>query len=208
MQTTRKRLITWTFAAVWVATILVTLRPLLSYESAPGRIGTVPSTWPATSKLKFSSDQRTLLVFAHPHCPCTRATIGELAEVMAQVQGKVRAYVVFLTPENSGRDWIDTGLEKSAAQIPGVTVIPDFNGAEAKLFGAETSGHALLFDSGGRLLFSGGITASRGHSGGNAGESAVVALIKNRAADQNRTFVFGCSLLDPTNNGKDRKCRN
>jgi len=58
-----------------------------------------------------------------------------------------------------------------------VTIVTDADGAEANRFGAETSGHTLLFDFGRRLLFSGGITDSRGHTGDNAGESAIVALI-------------------------------
>src|ERR1700747_2790456 len=100
--------------------------------------------------------------------------MDEFAQVMAHVQGKVRAYVLFYTPRQSGSDWQKTDLRRTAAQIPGVTALSDIDGVEAERFGAETSGHTFLFDRGGRLLFNGGITASRGHSGDNAGESALV----------------------------------
>ena len=120
----------------------------------------------------------------------------EFAQVMARVQGKVAAYVLFYKPRESSVDWDQTDLRRSAAQIPGVTVLSDIDGAEARLFGAETSGHTLLFNPSGRLLFSGGITQSRGHSGGNAGESALVSLVNNRVSKRSETFVFGCSLAN------------
>ncbi len=100
------------------------------------------------------------------------------------------------SPRESGADWQNTDLRRTAAQIPGVTVLSDVDGAEAQRFGAETSGHTFVFDPSGRLLFNGGITASRGHSGDNAGESSVVSLINNRRSERANSFVFGCSLKD------------
>jgi hypothetical protein len=180
----------------WIAALALGLGALLNYENAPGRIGTVSSTWPTESKIHLATSEKTLVMLTHPHCPCTRASVSELAQIMARVQGKVRAYVLLLKPEDSDAAWDDTDLRRSAAKIPGVTVLADPDGAEARRFGAETSGHTLLFDSAGHLLFSGGITASRGHAGDNPGESAIVSLINNHAADRAKTFVFGCSLVD------------
>ena len=196
MQTQSKAIFnTSLFAIAWIVALALGLRTLLSYESAPGRVGAVPSTWPAESKIHPESSGQTLVMLAHPRCPCTRASVGELAQIMARVQGKVRAYVLFLKPDNTGSEWEETDLRRSAAAIPGVTVLSDVDGTEAALFGAETSGHTLLFNSNGQLLFSGGITESRGHAGGNAGESAIVSLVNNHAADRAKTFVFGCSLF-------------
>jgi len=172
------------------------LRAILAYESAPGRIGATPPEWPAASGIQRPTDRATLVMLAHPRCPCTRASIDELAKIMARIQGKVSAYVVFLKPQGSGADWEDTALRRTAAEIPGVTVLSDVDGAEAQRFGAETSGHVVLFDARGELLFSGGITESRGHAGDNAGESAVVSLLNHHAPERTRTFVFGCSLFN------------
>jgi hypothetical protein len=183
------------------------LRALLNYENAAGKIGTVPPTWPVQSTIALATSGKTLVMLAHPHCPCTRASVGELAQIMARVQGNVRAYVLFLKPQNSGADWDDTSLRQSAAKIPGVTVITDVDGAEARRFGAETSGHTLLFDSTGRLLFNGGITGSRGHAGDNVGESAIVSLTKSDAAEHTKTRVFGCSLFgNKKKEGKPSRC--
>ena len=73
----------------------------------------------------------------------------------------------------------------------------DDEGAEANRFHAATSGQTLLYDAAGLLLFSGGITGSRGHSGDNAGQAAIVSLVNSRAADLTETSVFGCPLFDP-----------
>ena len=74
----------------------------------------------------------------------------------------------------------------------------DPEGREARLFGAAASGAVALYDTHGILAFSGGITGARGHSGDNAGRSAVVALLTGRRPERARTFVFGCDLLEPT----------
>ena len=192
----RRRIQIWGTAVVAIgcgAVIAFGLVRLLKYESAPGTVADVPKAWPA-SRISLSADGLTLVMLAHPHCPCTSASVGELAEVMARVEGKAKAYVLFARPEGSGADWDDTSLRRSAAAIPGVTVMSDPDGVEARRFGAETSGHTLLFAPDGRLLFSGGITQSRGHAGDNAGASAIVSLVHNQNADHATTFVFGCSL--------------
>jgi hypothetical protein len=194
------------FAIAWIGAFSLGLGALLNYETAPGREGSVPSSWPVGSKLQLAANDQTLVMVAHPRCPCTRASVSELAQIMARVQGKVHAYVLFLKPQNSGVDWDNTDLRRSAAEIPGVTVLSDGDGAEARRFGAETSGHTFLFDHRGRLLFSGGITQSRGHAGDNAGESAIVSLANTRTSGHAKTFVFGCSLLDQTNRGEKSQC--
>ena len=74
-------------------------------------------------------------------------------------------------------------------------MLRDADGREAKRFGVETSGQTLLYDANGRLIFSGGITGSRGHVGENAGELALISLINGGQAERNATSVFGCPLF-------------
>jgi hypothetical protein len=45
------------------------------------------------------------------------------------------------------------------------------------------------------LIFSGGITASRGHAGENAGVLALVALLTHGRPERRATSVFGCPLF-------------
>lgn len=180
----------------WTLMTGVGIHFLWNYENAHGPTAMVPAHWPANSRVRPATDRATLVMLAHPHCPCTRASIGELARLMAQADGRVTAYVLFVKPEGSADDWEKTDLWQSAASIPGVHVLVD-DGAEALRFHAVTSGQTALYDVAGRLLFSGGITASRGHSGDNAGRSAIVSLLNSGEAEQTETAVFGCSLHAP-----------
>lgn len=192
---TKRILATSLFAITWIAAVAFGLGTLFQYENAPGRVGALPREWSSTEIVR-ATDRPTLVMLAHPRCPCTEASLGELAQIMARLQGKVAAYVLFIKPKGVGRDWEDTNLRRTAEAIPGVRVLFDLDGAEARQFGAETSGHTLLFGADGRLLFSGGITASRGHAGDNAGESALVALVNHQTPARTRTLVFGCSLAN------------
>ena len=204
-QTTKRILTTSLLAIGWIAGVAFGLRILFQYENTPGRIGALPRAWPE-SRIVPATDRPTLVMLAHPRCPCTAASVGELAQIMARLQGKVAAYVLFVTPKDAGRDWDDTSLRHSAEAIPGVTVVFDIDGAEARRFGAETSGHTLLFAKDGKLLFSGGITASRGHAGDNAGESAIISLLSNQTPPRTRTLVFGCALANRPETGPNAVC--
>ena len=179
-----------------MAAVGLGLRALTAYENKPGAVGAIASEWPSEA-IHLGKDRATLVMVAHPRCPCTEASVGELARIMAETQGKIAAYVLFATPREAGADWEETGLRRSAAAIPGVKVVTDFDGTEAKRFGAETSGHTLLFSTDGRLLFTGGITVSRGHAGPNEGENAIIALANGNTPVRRSTLVFGCRIAGP-----------
>jgi hypothetical protein len=87
-------------------------------------------------------------------------------------------------------------IERGLADAPDIKVWPDRGGDLARQFGVLTSGHVLLYDSSGRLIYSGGITASRGHRGGNLGKSALWAAILGAPSDRGSIPVFGCPLFE------------
>ena len=133
-------------------------------------------------------------MFAHPHCPCTEASVGELNRLLVRCQGPVAVHVLFIQPRDVTEDWTKSSLRKSAEAIPGTDVQLDPDGKEAHRFGAESSGYVVLYDADGQLLFNGGITGARGHAGDNAGENVVVALLNGQHVELKHTSVFGCSL--------------
>ena len=182
-------------SVIWVVFATIGLSRLWRYEATPGELTQSPTTWPAESRIERETKRPTLLVFAHPRCPCTRASIGELARIMTICHGKVDARVLFFQPMGSASDWAQTDLWFAAREIPGVSVIQDESGFEATRFSATVSGHSLLYDATGRLLFSGGITGSRGHAGDNVGKTAIESLLLNGQTNRQQTFVFGCPLL-------------
>jgi hypothetical protein len=190
------RLFLRTFAVLWLLAVCTGLWILWGYENTPGVSAKPPVLWPADSRIQRPQGSATLVMLVHPHCPCTRATLGELAGIMAHAQGRLNAYVLFLKPAGFSEDWEKTDLWQTAAGIPGVSVMVDDRGTEARLFNSSTSGQTILYDAKGDLLFSGGITGSRGHSGDNAGRSAILSLVNAEGAERAETFVFGCPLFD------------
>jgi hypothetical protein len=183
---------------LWLVASTLGLGGLFVYENTPGTDTTSPITWPEKSQIPRWPSRPTLILFAHPKCPCTRASIGELAVLMAHCLNQVDVWVVFLRPAGTGEDWARTDLWRSAEAIPGVVVRADEEGRESRLFQVTTSGRALLYDTQGKLLFSGGITESRGHSGDNEGRSDLALLLEHKMAAGQRTPAFGCSLCAKT----------
>lgn len=192
----KNRLILAASGMLWAFLVGAGLWVVSGYSNSAGVAANPPAQFPADSQIRRTPGQATLVMLVHPHCPCTRASIGELALLMAQSQGRVTAYVLFLKPPSFTDDWEKTDLWGSAAAIPGVNVMRDTDGVEAARFHAATSGQTMLYDANGRLLFHGGITSARGHSGDNAGRSAIVSLLNDGEAEQTETAVYGCQLFD------------
>lgn len=186
-----------TIGLLWLIAVAAGMRVLWNYENAPGTAGDPPAKWPTQSRIPRTTGLPTIVVMGHPKCPCTRATIGELALIMAHLHDRATAVAVFVRPHGTPDGWDDTDLRRSAAAIPGVTVMSDLDEVEVDRFNAEVSGQTMLYNASGKLLFSGGITASRGHSGDNDGRSAIVSFVANGNAETSRTPVFGCALRTP-----------
>lgn len=182
------------FTLLWLFAVAGGLFGMMRYEQKAGAVGVTPQQWPATADIALDPSRPTLVMFAHPKCPCTRASMEELNRLLARSQGAVTAHVIFFTPEKGAQEWMQGGLWESARAIPGVRVAPDVAGVKAKLFGAETSGYVVLYDPSGQLLFHGGITASRGHAGDNAGESAILSLLAAHQSPTRLSPVFGCAI--------------
>ncbi len=180
----------------WAAAVAAGLALLHRYETTPGPRGPAPARWPADSPLRRAPGRHTLVLALHPRCPCSRATVHELAEVMARAGGRLDVYALFYHPAADGPAWADGALRRQAAAVPGVTVRDDADGAEGRRFGAATSGHAALYGPDGRLLFAGGLTRSRGGEGESAGRAAVVAFVTGAPAPAGATPVFGCPLCE------------
>jgi hypothetical protein len=182
--------------AVWLLAMSAVLILLARYSARTGTVATPPTAWPAESALVPGQKVATLLVFAHPRCPCTRATLRELELLLAQCEGAVKTFVIFNQPEGTSSAWTETDLWRSARQMRDVNAFCDRGGLETKRFQAETSGASVLYDRNGRLAFSGGITLARGHSGDNPGRSALTKLIRGTRQERVNTPVFGCPLFN------------
>jgi hypothetical protein len=186
----------WIFAGVlWLIVVGTGFGILLRYSSTRGDETRTLAVWPSSSRLSRASDRWTLLMFLHPNCPCSRASVAELGRLMSRVRGRVATKVVFVRPEGVSPELVEDGLRVQASGLPDTVVLDDTNG-EMERFGAETSGAVLLYDPSGTLMFSGGLTAVRGHEGNSFGQERIVALVTTGAADRADSPVFGCSLAE------------
>jgi hypothetical protein len=186
----------FTIAAIlWLAGAGTGLYVVWAYDNTPGAAATPPDHWPANDAVALATDRPTLVLLAHPQCFCTQATLAELTEVLARADVTPRTYVLFLKPQGVPAGWTDTTLWRQASALPGVKVMRDDEGLKARQFGAETSGQIVLYDAHGTLIFSGGITGSRGHAGENPSRTALVGLLNDPSSEHRRTSVFGCPLF-------------
>ncbi len=190
MKPTRILLCTGILSLAWASSIAVGMHLFGGAENAAG---TVPVRFPAASALALAKDGPTLVVMASATCPNTHATLGELTQVVSELHGTLKTYVLFAPSQGGDAKWNDTGAWGAAAGIPGVVPVGDNDGTETRRFGATTSGHALLFGSNGRLLFSVGLAEARNRANG---ASAIVALVQDAGATRGTAPAFGCSLFE------------
>jgi hypothetical protein len=182
--------------AAWLAATALGFAVLLRYHATPeARAGEVRLAWPSESRLIARTPGRmTVLVFLHPKCPCSSATLDELDSILGRVAATADVRAVFVAPPGAPAGWTATGLRDRASRMAGLRIEDDADGVEARIFGATTSGTTFVYDRDGRLVFRGGVTRSRGHAGDNPGRRAVLALATGETPEAERTPVFGCPL--------------
>jgi hypothetical protein len=178
----------------WALLVACGFVGLARYKSTSGEMAEAPARWPQGTLLQRVAGRPTLVMFAHPKCACTRASLAELNRLAAQ--RSFDTLVVFLSPSGTTADFVQSDLWRTASAIPRARVVRDDAGVEAARFGAGTSGAALLYASDGSLLFRGGITPARGHEGDSFGKERILALLDGRPADRRDAPVFGCQLAD------------
>ena len=185
-----QRRFAWALVAVWFAAVAIGMGLLAAYANNAGK-------WsPAPAAIGYSDDataaRHRLFIFLHPRCPCSVASVNELARIMSRCAAQLDATLYFVRPESQPANWESGSLRDLASSIPGVKVKSDVGGSVAGQFHANTSGEVFVYDCRGKLRFHGGITSARGHAGDNLGESAVIAIALGGTSYVERSPVFGC----------------
>jgi hypothetical protein len=109
---------------------------------------------------------------------------------------------VVFTPSNGAKpaEWEEGEYVKTLrADLPKANILFDRGGAEARRFGAFTSGTVLIYDRAGKEIFRGGITDKRGGEGNNPGLQKLGKTLENDipVLDIGTTPVFGCPIVPP-----------
>ncbi|BBM82387.1 hypothetical protein [Candidatus Uabimicrobium amorphum] len=195
------------FGVLWLGAIIASFYFFGVYENTPGKLGIVPKKLLRTPQLGISKKKPTLLVFLHPRCPCSHATIGALEIIISRTANPCEVVVVFYAPKDEKKHWYQTRLFQKAQKISlllqhkkskiQLRTYVDREAQQSKKFGATISGTVLLYDAADALRFHGGITLSRGHfdSGDNFGVEAIVNILNKKSNKITQTPVFGCSIF-------------
>lgn len=182
--------------AVWVASVFAGLLGIFLYSAQPGRASEPPPYWPE-GELTSADERPSLVLSVHPRCACTRATIAELARLLARVgRGRVSVHALYVVPSDEDRAWADTDLHSRGHALPDTTVHLDVDGRLSSSFGMHTSGAVALYDADGGLAFHGGLTPTRGHEGSSVGQQRLIALIEGEPVARDESDVYGCELAE------------
>lgn len=182
-------------AALGAVVAVVSLWSAWSHAAVPAGAGRAPARWPGDSAIARREGLPTLVMFAHPRCPCTRASLDELRHVLSGRAGRVDAQLWVVIPPGAPAAWSDGSTLTSAADIPGLSIHFDRGGVEAARFDAGTSGQVVLYDPSGRLRYHGGVTGARGHEGDNRGRERVIAQLDRARPEPLAAPVYGCELV-------------
>ncbi len=183
-------------AVAWTTAVLYGSYVMIRYAATPGPLAPAASNWPKHADLARDTVRPTLVMFVHPHCPCSRASLTELATLLSRSKDRLAVRLVFIRPSVFEPGWEKSDLWSRAETLP-VQLTVDPEGKIARAFGAQTSGDTFLYDAAGRLVFHGGITPGRGHEGANAGLDALESYVTTGRTEVDHCNVYGCPLLDP-----------
>ncbi|WP_286766000.1 MULTISPECIES: RedB [Rhodopirellula] len=180
---------------------LIGMTQLVSYSSQPGKVGqSVPELLPCSlsGEEPFrGADQTTVLIFYHPHCPCTRATIRCMERMIASFASQPNIVAYAFIPSGEVDSWIESETTDKLRSFGNVSIVADHDAKASRQFDVATSGHVLVYNDA-RLSFSGGITPSRGHEGSCDSGAAFLNSINGESNQRVKWPVFGCAIVSPS----------
>lgn len=176
-------------------------REILTFSRTPGKGAEIRGVFPAGGRIALDAQRDSLLVFLHPRCSCSKATLGELNRLLPHISGRMKVLVVFDQPTGTDAAWVKDENWEIARNLPGVELLIDEGSQEFERFKVHTSGQAFLFSKTGDLLFSGGITPLRGHMGDSLGREAILARGRGEVRGPASAAVFGCAVRSKLESG-------
>jgi hypothetical protein len=189
--------------AAWGGLVVILCLLMFAYEFKHDLVDSerLVTHWPSDTQITTSPGRPTLLLFLHPKCPCSRASLAEMERIWVleneQSKDTPQLVVVATVPPDEPNDWLTTGTVEQSRRLAGAEFVVDPGGREAQRFGATTSGTVMWFDAAGNCLYAGGLTSGRGHEGGNVGRDCLEQLMRGEAPTATGLPAFGCRLCLP-----------
>lgn len=118
----------------------------------------------------------------------------KLENLLATQSNPPTSYFLFAPLPGETDSEVDSETKRKAKSLSLAGTRTDEGGAEARRFGAETSGFIVFYDAEGRLRFRGGITSERGGEQSSSFEQLLSEAIQGTRFPLINTPVFGCPL--------------
>ena len=195
MRSTRSPILLRIGCGLWLLTVLAGATALWAYEKRPARPAPAPLTWPQNAWTQPAPHQAAVVLFLHPFCPCSRASLSEFQRL--DLPQEVERHIVFFFPQRDlqePRAWQSSPLVHAVQQSPEVSMHIDEGGTTIDMFHAQTSGECFAYSPQGELVFAGGLTVSRGHEGINEGTAGLERSLRSPCAEVVRYPAYGCPL--------------
>lgn len=187
---------------LWLGMLGIGIGVIEHYANQPGPVGSEPAAHePGTHEPRTRPLAR---MYVHPRCPCSRASLLELAALMSSPQVVADLEIHFYRPADAPDDWASGRAWRLAQQIPRARILIDPEAARAHADGALTSGHLVIRTADGAIAYSGGITRSRGEQGHSPAHDRVLHLLGAERDSHNEPalaqaapatgLVFGCRI--------------
>jgi hypothetical protein len=193
---TRTNLVFFLLVIGWSSGVAAGLMWLAKYKASAGEPVTSQPRWPAESTITPEAGSFNLVLALNPHCPCSKASVGELIRLLDHSQNDVCLHVLVYRPASFSDGWEETSLLEEVKRIRGAKLHLDTDGHLAEQFGIFTSGGMALYGLKDELLFQGGITPARGHAGDAPAQDAIRARLLGETSTLYTAPVFGCPLRE------------
>lgn len=131
-------------AIVWIAFAVAGWYGISAYglNGDPQATTSIVSQWPVDSTIVRLTELLTLVLFLHPKCPCSRATVGELERLPLLIPSDALpdVCVVAAAPRATGDLWWSSPFLDRIARLPNArTGGRDPGGVETDLFGESAA---------------------------------------------------------------------
>src|SRR5262245_2306398 len=108
-------------AVLWVSGLVAGFRALWAYSQTPGPTPALAAgdAWPSASRIARGPGRPALVVFLHPRCPCSRASVNELGKILTQLDGRASIHVLLVRPNGAEAGFEATALRERAIEVAG-----------------------------------------------------------------------------------------